>query len=195
MTLSRSVIIAVVIPMLCTADTRGYLQITVVKGEGSFNNIRRHVGARPVIHVQDEMNNPVVGAQVTFLMPAIGPSGRFGNGSRECTVVTNAEGMAEAAEFTPNYEEGRFTIKVSASYQGKTGTTVVSQSNTTAGGTSVEAKTKSSGRGKKLAILLIAAGGAIGAAVALRGGNSSSSSAPPPAVSLTPGTISVGGPH
>lgn len=190
----KSLVVAVVIPLLSSAETRGYLQVTVMKGEGSFNDVRRHLGHRPVVHVTDEMNNPVPGAQVTFLMPAIGPSGRFADGSRQCTVAADAQGVAEAAEFTPNYEEGRLSIKVSATYQGKTGSAVVSQSNTAAGGYSLETK-GSSGRGKKLAILVIAVGGAVGAALAFRGGNSSPSSAPPPAVTLTPGTISVGSPH
>lgn len=165
-------------------QVRGYLTLKVVEGDGAFNDIKHKQVNRPVVEVRDESNNVVRGAEVSFVLPALGPGGSFAGGKNTSVVTTDGQGLARADEFRPNNTEGRFAIRVTATYQGKQGTAVVTQSNTLAGSGA------NAGGHKKLWITLIAGAAAgVGVAVATR-----SSSSPAPTV-LSPGGITVGGPQ
>lgn len=175
-----------------SAQVRGYLKTAVMEGDGAFNDIKRGTAHPPVVQVNDETNNQVAGAQVTFLLPAVGAGGKFSDGGRTFTTTSDAQGVARCPAFKPNQTEGRFPIKVSASYEGKTGGLVLSQSNTLAGGSGVEKK--SSGSKKFLILALLGGAAAAGVAVAAHGGGSHAAAAPVPAVTLSPGGVTVGAP-
>jgi len=164
-------------------QARGFLTLRVVEGDGSFNDIKHKQVSRTVVEVRDDSNNLVTGAEVTFTLPSLGAGGTFAGGKNTSVVVTNSLGTATAEDFTPNNMEGRFVIRVTATYQGKQGTAMIAQTNTLA---SVDAR---SGRRKKywiIAIIGVAAG--VGAALAIH-----SATAPTPTV-LSSGGITVGGP-
>jgi len=124
------------------AQTGGFLKISAVDGEGSFNDMQHKMGHPPVVRVVDESNNFVQGAEVSFVLPVVGPSGVFGDGGNKGTTITDDKGIARCPTYKPNSEEGRFNIKVTAESQGKMGTMVLSQSNTLAGGAAVGAGKK-----------------------------------------------------
>jgi len=125
------------------AQMGGFLKISAVDGEGSFNDMKHKLSHPPVVRVVDESNNFVQGAEVSFILPVVGPSGVFGIGGNKGTTITDEKGIARCPIYLPNSEEGRFNIKVTAESRGKTGTIVLSQSNTLAGGSSVGARKKS----------------------------------------------------
>jgi len=165
-------------------QTRGFLKVAVVDGDGAFNDIKNRIGHPPSVEVRDESNEVVSGAEVVFTMPALGAGGAFEGGQRTMKTTTDARGIATAGSFRPNPTEGRFAIAVTASYQGKQGSALVGQSNTLAA---------SSPSNKKLWIILgVIGGGAAGAILATR---SSSSPGPPPPTTITVGPVIVGGPR
>ena len=63
-------------------QTRGFLKIAVIDGDGAFNDIKNKIGHPPAVEVRDESNDVVAGAEVVFTMPALGPGGAFANGQR-----------------------------------------------------------------------------------------------------------------
>lgn len=166
-------------------QTRGFLKVAVIDGDGAFNDIKNKIGHPPAVEVRDESNEPVAGAEVEFTMPALGAGGTFLNGQRSMKATTDARGIAAAANFRPNPTEGRFAIAVAATYQGKQGSAMVGQSNTLAA---------ASHSNKKLWIILgVIGGGAAGAVLATHSGSSSSSA--PAATSVSVGPVIVGGPR
>jgi len=167
-----------------------WLKINVIEGEGSINNIRTKTGRDIQVEVVDEQENHVSGAEVTFVLPMDGPSGSFGNAEKKYSTTTDEGGRATTAGLRPNAIEGRFNIKVSASYKGREGSTVVSQTNTLAGGI-----TSGQHSNKKIIIGLLVGAGAGGAILASRLGGKSSAPPPPPAISLSIGGITVAAPH
>jgi hypothetical protein len=170
-------------------QTRGFLKVTVVEGEGAFNDMKTKVGHPPVVQVRDESNELVSGAEVEFTFPVVGAGGTFSDGQRTMKATTNATGIATAGSFRPNLNEGRFNISVTARYQGKQGTLLVTQSNTLA-------SSGAKGSNKKIWIIVgIVAGAGAGAAVALSGHSGSGSAAVSPPTSLTIGGVTVGGPR
>jgi len=167
-------------------QTRGFLKVAVIDGDGAFNDIKNKIGHPPAVEVRDESNDVVAGAEVVFTMPALGPGGTFANGQRSMKATTDGRGIATAESFRPNPTEGRFAIAVAASYMGKQGTATVGQSNTLAssGGHS----------NKKLWIILgVVGGGAVGAILATH--SSSSSGGAAAATSISVGPVIVGGPR
>lgn len=173
------------------AQTRGYLKLSVLEGDGAINDIKRGISHSPVIQVVDESNNPVSGAEVVFSLPPLGPSGRFNGGAETYTVTSDAQGLAKCALYKPNQTEGRFNIKVAASSLGKTGTLALSQSNTLAGGASLEKK----GGGKKFLVLALIGGAAGGIVAATHAGGSHAGTATAAPTILSPGNVTVGGPR
>ena len=91
------------------------LQILVIAGEGSINNIKQRTAREPVVEVQDENNRPVAGAIVFFKLPDYGASGTFTNGSKFITVTTDQQGQAVGRNFQPNQAQGDLQIQVTAS--------------------------------------------------------------------------------
>jgi len=171
----------------------GQLNIVVVEGEGAINNIRQRTAREPIVQVEDENHKPVAGAVVVFLLPNQGASGTFANGSHMLTVTTDAQGRAVAHGLKPNNVQGQFNMRVSASFQGKTGTATISQTNAAAGAVAGAA---AGGISIKLIVILAIAGAAAagGAIAATRGGGSSSTTSTQ-TVTITPGTGTVGAPH
>lgn len=174
------------------AQSAGYLHVSPVEGEGAFNSIRTGFVHPPAVRVTDEDNQPVAGAQVTFTFPTIGPGALLPGGGSTLTVISDESGLARCPAYKPNIDEGRFRIRVAATFQGKSGSLVINQSNTRAGGGAITEKSGS----KKLWIWALVAGGAVGGILAAKGGGSSSPTATVvPATTLTSGAISVGAPR
>jgi len=169
------------------------LSITIVEGEGAINNIRQRVNREPIVQVEDENHKPIAGAVVVFLLPDTGATGTFPNGARMLMTVTDNQGRAAARGIRPNGQSGPMLIRVTASFQGLTASSVITQTN-------AAAATAASGAGisvgAKWAIILAIAGGAAagGIIAATHGGGSSSGSSAPPPITITPGTPTVGGP-
>jgi hypothetical protein len=167
------------------------LKVTVVEGEGARNSIRARSATPPVVEVHDERGEPVSGADVVFQLPAMGPGGAFYGWLRTNAGRTDARGRVAAGTITPNDEEGRFNIMVTAKSGTKMGTLVVHQINTRDGS---EARAKSSHK-TLWVVLAVAAAGAIGGGVAAsRRGDSSTAVVPVP-VTISPGVVTVGGPR
>lgn len=171
------------------------LSITIVEGEGAINNIRQRVNREPIVQVEDENHKPIAGAAVVFLLPGQGASGTFLDGSRMFMTVTDNQGRATARGIRPNNQSGPMQIRVTASFQGLTASSVITQTN--AAGAATAASSTGLSAGAKWAIILAIAGGAAaGGVFAATHGSSSSpgSSSTPGTIVITPGTPSVGGP-
>jgi hypothetical protein len=173
----------------------GGLKIVVVQGEGALNNIRSHSGTPVIVEVRDAGGKPVAKAEVVFLLPPAGPGGTFFGWLRNQTVRTGADGRAESSGFTPNDEQGRFNIKVTAAAGSESASAIVSQSNTANGGGSGSGSQAKSGHGNLWKVLLVvgAAGLAGGIVAATRG--SSSSATPPMPVTISAGPVTIGAPR
>ncbi len=169
------------------------LSITIVEGEGAINNIRQRVNREPIVQVEDENHKPVAGAVVVFFLPNQGASGTFPDGSRMLMTVTDNQGRASARGIRPNNQSGPMQIRVTASFQGLTASSVITQTNA-AGAAAASGAGLSIGA--KWAIILAIAGGAAagGVIAATHGGGSGGGSSAPPAIVITPGTPTVGAP-
>jgi hypothetical protein len=174
------------------------LSITIVEGEGAINNIRQRVNREPIVQVEDENHKPIAGAVVVFLLPDTGASGTFPNGARMLMTVTDNQGRATARGIRPNGQSGPMLIRVTASFQGLTASSVITQTNAAAAATGATAASGAGlSTGAKWAIILAIAGGAAAGGIIAAthgGGSSSSSSSAPPPITISPGTPSVGGP-
>jgi len=166
------------------------LNISILEGEGSINNIRQRVAREAMVQVDDENHKPVAGVAVTFFLPEHGAGGLFSNGSHSLTVVTDDTGRAVAQGIVPNKVSGEMQIRVVARYKSLDANTVIHQQNGVAAGA-----TSGAISGKVLAIILIsaAAGVAGGVVAATRGGNGGRQ--PSSIVTITVGTPVVGAPH
>lgn len=171
----------------------GDLKIIVVQGEGAQNSVRSRSATPLVVEVRDANDKPVERAEVVFQLPAYGPSGVFDGWMRNQLARTNAEGRAQSSGYTPNDEQGRFNIKVTATSGARTSSAVIAQSNISGAGTP-ELKQDRSKMWKILAVVG-AAGLAGGIVAATRGGDSTSSAAANVPITISPGTVTVGGPR
>jgi hypothetical protein len=161
------------------------LDISILEGEGSINNIRQRVAREAMVQVNDENHKPIAGVAVTFFLPEHGAGGVFSNGSHSLTVMTDDAGRAVARGIVPNKVAGDVQIRVVARYKNLDANTVIHQQNASA----ATAATGGAISGKVLAIVLIAAAGvAAGVVAATRGGGSTP-------VTITAGTPTVGAPH
>jgi hypothetical protein len=168
------------------------LSINIVEGEGAINNIRQRVNREPIVQVEDQNHKPIAGAVVIFFLPDSGASGVFSDGSRMLMLVTDNQGRATARGIRPNNQSGPMQIRVTASFQGLTASSVITQTNLAGAATASGFAGLSTAA--KLVIILGIAGGAAAAGVIVAthsGGSSSSSSS---TVTLSPGTPTVGGP-
>jgi hypothetical protein len=176
------------------AQNPGSLQIVIVEGEGAINNVKQRVNREPIVQVEDENHKPIAGAAVIFFLPNNGPGGTFANGSMTFTTTTNNQGQAVARGIRFNNQPGSMQIRVSASFAGQTASAIITQTNVlgvAASGASVGGMSL----GAKLLIIGAVVGGGIaaGVVVANHGGNSGSTT--PATISITPGSVTVGGPH
>jgi hypothetical protein len=164
------------------------ITIKVLEGDAAINNIRSQRAKEPVVRVEDEAGEPVVGAAVHFLAPTTGPGGVFLFGRPTHTTVTDRDGRASAPGFRPNKSVGQFEIRVTASYSGQTAAAKVTQTN-------AEPATATGMSSKTIAILAIV-GGAVagGAAIAARGGGKSAPGSTSVASGASGAVISPGNP-
>lgn len=188
-------LMSVVSMLLPAQQGQGSLKVIVLEGEGAFNNVKQKTGRDALVEVRDLQDRPISGALVQFTLPFEGPSGTFANHSRVYRTSTDANGRAKTEGLTPNSTEGRFSIKVDVSQNGREGHAIISQSNTLAGGLNVPGKT--GGSSKKILWLGLIGGAAAGGILAAShgGGHSTPAAAAPTPTSLTIGAISVGGPR
>jgi hypothetical protein len=167
------------------------LIINIVEGEGALNNVKQRVNREPIVQVEDENHKPIAGAAVVFFLPTTGPGGTFANGSQTLTVTTDSLGRAAAKGIVPNHQTGQMQIRVTASANGLTASATITQMNVVGanvgGGLSTTAKV--------LIVAAIAGGAVAGVLVATHGGSSSGSMSTASAITITPGTPSVGAPH
>jgi hypothetical protein len=165
-------------PLRAQEVTEPKLNIVIVEGEGAINNIRQRTAREPIVQVEDENRRPVAGAVVVFLLP-----------DRNLTVTTDSQGRAAARGLRPNNASGQYQIRVTASFQGRTASTMITQTNIAAA-----AGAAAGGISAKLIAILAVAGGAAvaGGVVAATRGNGNGAAAP---IVVTPGTPSVGGPR
>ena len=174
-------------PLLLTAQQTGGLSIIPVAGEGAINNIEKRVVVEPIVEIQDGQGRPVEGAKVEFRCPTSGPSATFFGASPTLTVNTDASGRARAGGMSPNAEEGTFAIQITATHEGRTAATMMTQTNAIAPGSP---RAKKSVFGWRL-LAVIGAGVAAGVVAGSR--RDSSTTATPTTISV--GTVSVGAPR
>ena len=179
--------------LAASAEAQGPpIKIVIQEGQGAINNIQQHRAKEPVVQVTDNDGAPIQQASVTFQLPETGPGGSFADGNKMLTVQTDEKGLAVGRGLRPNSAEGKFQIRVTASFQGATANEVISEIN-------AEQAAAGGGGGKTFLIIALIGGAAAGGlAAALGHGKSSSSSVgtitTPPTV-LVPGTPSIQPPH
>ena len=162
------------------------IKIIVQEGQGAINNIPQRRAKEPVVQVQHEDGEPVVGATVTFLLPDSGPGGTFADGARMLNIQTDAKGQAVGRGLKPNATSGRFLIRVNVSYHGQTASTTIAQIN------AIPAGATKGGSGKKFLIIALIGGAAAGGLAAALGGKGSSSPTSSPLTNPA-GTVLVPG--
>lgn len=182
--------------LAATADAQNAgIKIVVQEGQGAINNITQHRAKEPVVQVEHEDGEPVVGATVTFLLPDTGASGTFADGAHMLNIQTDEKGQAVGRGLRPNATAGRFQIRVTASYHGQTASATIAQIN------AIPAGATKGGSGKMILIIALIGGAAAGGLAAAMGGKSGSSaptSSPitsPTGIVLVPGSPTIQPPH
>ena len=161
------------------------LKIVIIKGANNTNSILRKFAEQLVVEIRDADDKPVAGAEVIFQTPWSGPGAAFDDWLKALTVQTGPDGRAATRGLAPNNEEGRFSIKVMANYQGKSAIAVVPQTNVR--GNRGQNAASNSHKSLWIALAVLGAGAIAGGAVAAsRGGGT-------PAAVLNPIVISSGG--
>jgi hypothetical protein len=105
------------------------LRILPLEGDGAINYIPSQSATIPVVEVHNENDMPVEGVTVVFQVPAVGPGAYFPDRKPSLTTITNSRGQAVARGFRINSEPGRFSIRVTATYQNLTATRILTQTN------------------------------------------------------------------
>lgn len=163
------------------------LRILVLEGQNAVNSIPTRTAVNPVIQVLDIVNQPVEGAAVTFEVSPTGPGGLFG---QRPIITTRTDSVGQAtAVLTPNDIPGPFVIKIIASFQGQTRETRIRQTNDSK---TLEAMIPLPPKPwykswKRWALIGAAAGGTVAAIVIF--------SRSDPTVTISPGTVVLGGPR
>ena len=165
--------------------------MVVVGGENALNGLVQRVTQDPVVRIEDQSQQPVSGAVVTFNLPISGTSGEFENGSKSSNVVTGADGLAAARGIRTNEIPGRFQILITVSYRGLTARGLINQTNEGVAGAKAH-----HGSSKLIVILVVVGAAAAGGVLAgtRKGGNTSlipSGPAPPAPIGITPGTGAI----
>jgi hypothetical protein len=178
------------------AQNPASLQIIIVEGEGAINNVKQRVNREPIVQVEDENRKPVAGAAIIFFLPNDGPGGTFANGSSTFTTTSNSQGQAVARGIRFNNQAGSMQVRVTASFGGQTASAIINQTNVlgvAASGASVGGLSLAT----KLLIIgaVVGAGVAAGVVIANHGGGGGSNPPGPSTITITPGTVTVGGPQ
>ena len=155
------------------------LTLEIVRGEGAIHNVRERQFVEPVIRVTDN-GLPAPDAIVTFVLPQVGPSGTFTEGTT-LTLTTGPDGIATGRGFRPNSLAGQFELRIAVSYLGRTARVSLLQTNAAP----VQAQVRKS-RSRAYVILGAVIGGAAAGAAATLGGGSSSPAATAMVPSLPP---------
>jgi len=113
-------------------QTTRALNVVVVEGEGTINNIKQKAVRDVVVKVEDRHHGPVSGVFVLFSVKRNGAGGSFLDGLEFVQAKTDANGIAIAHGFHPNELAGAFQIGVTATYQGLTAETSIKQTNVAA---------------------------------------------------------------
>jgi hypothetical protein len=161
------------------------LQITILEGEGALNNIKQQTAREPIVQVQDENHNPVVGALVIFTLPQSGAGGTFADGSTVFQAQTDALGQVKTSAISPNKVIGKYQIQVDAKYHGLSAHSAVTQQNYMGSNATVAHAATHAFPLKAVLIVAAVAGAAAVAVVATHSGSSNS------AATISPGTTSV----
>ena len=173
-------------------DLPARIRIVVVEGEGARSAIRQRAARDPVVVIEDDDHRPIAGAVVVFGLPVSGTSGEFSNGSKSQTMMTDKSGQAVAHGLRANEVPGKLQIYVSASYRALHARTMINQRVEGPAGKvwGPDSQVSSSDRKWKWVVLGVIAAGGAGAGVhfAMHQANSSP-------LSITPGTVVVGGPR
>jgi hypothetical protein len=143
------------------------ITIRVVEGDRAINSIKLRRGHEAVVQVLDTKGEPVSGASVTFLLPASGPGGWFGENDLSQTVQTDRRGMAATHGLKPNRLEGQFRIRVTTSLQGEGAAATLVQTN-------AEPVVKSKNSRWIVIAVVVGAAATGGAVAAMHGGQSQS---------------------
>ena len=172
------------------------LNIVVLEGEGSTNDVRQHTAHLIVVEVHDENQKPIPGAAVVFTLPTEGATGEFHSGGKNLTLVTDERGRVSIAGFRMNQVEGKVPIHVSASYRGVSARATITQYIVVPPGAKVSS---GHGHGVLAAVLVIVAGAATGGAYYATHKSSSTSMAvitpSPTPIGITPGAGTIMGGH
>jgi len=169
------------------APTVETLKIRILEGAGAVHNIATGIAAPLVVEVRNSNEGPVEDAEVTFELPASGPSGLFADGKPVYTTRTNFQGQAIWQGLRPNKQEGSFQVKVTALLGQQSGRISVRQSNSLRDFVDQPKKTRWLTK-KKILILAGIAGGGVGTWLALRNGG-------PTAITLSTGPVVFGPPR
>ncbi len=175
-------------PALAAPVSNDELRILVLEGDRAVNDVRTRAATAPVIEVRESNGHPVEGAEVTFHLPTSGPGAVFANGGLNQTVRTNHQGQATPTGYMPNGPIGRFTIRITAAWAGRSGEASIVQMNSQQP-YEPQSVQRSGGKTKWIVLGIMAAAGT---AVAI--GLSRGTSGPVP-VTLVSGGATVGGPR
>ena len=170
----------------------GGLTITIIDGDNAIMNVRQRVNREAIVQVEDENHRPVAGALLLFTAPGNGPSATFINGANNISLVTDQQGRVALRGITPNKANGKFEIRIKASKNGQTATSVLSMTNLLGAGAS------GGGLSTKAIVSIVAIAAAaigIGIAVGTNGGGSTPPAAGSGPIILQPGTPGVGPPR
>jgi hypothetical protein len=123
-------ILGVLLTTAVWAQVENDLKIVVIEGEDGVNIIDQKTAVKPVVEVRDRNNLPIVGVVVTFVIIEVAThqSAVFANNLKQVTVVTDSTGRAAVSELQP-VGDGPLRMEVRATYQGRTVTTEINQTN------------------------------------------------------------------
>jgi hypothetical protein len=135
----RSVIAAVCLissagclaPVRCQVVPAEQLKIKVLKGEGDTHRPGDKSGTVLEVQVLTEVDLPQPEAEVTFTADQDGPSVRAGKDTKPLNlkVRSNAQGIARVEGVLGNKIKGPVTIRLNASFEGRTGADTINQVN------------------------------------------------------------------
>ena len=141
------------------------LKIVVIGGEDAVNIIQLNTAVDPVVEVRDENDLPVAGVLLRFRIR--GNRAVFRGGLQELSATTDAAGRAAVTGVQP-VGSGSFQIEVTASYQGQTASSTISQTNFQTGADA--ARAERSGQPGQPTSATGGAGGAAGSSTGVASG-------------------------
>jgi hypothetical protein len=170
-----------------TAQDASGLNLRIIEGQGSINNVRTRSARAPVVELRDDQNKPISGASVTFQTPFTGPGATFGS-ERSLVTQTDSEGRATGRGLVPNGVTGPFEIHVTAAFNSKVVSASIRQ---------INASPSESRSSRKVLWISLAAGAAAGGLFAATHGHSGPSGVPsvPSTSTLSAGTSTFGPPQ